>query len=75
MYGQRRLKADLGLTRQFLHAYRLALKHPVTGEDLFFVDAPPEDLASRLAGLAEYSAGRTAAGDEVFALLDEASAG
>ena len=70
VYGQRRLKADLGLTRQFLHAYRLALKHPVTGEDLCFVDAPPEDLASRLAALAEYSAGRTAAGDEVFALLD-----
>jgi 23S rRNA pseudouridine1911/1915/1917 synthase len=70
VYGQRRLKADLGLTRQFLHAYRLALTHPVTGEELFFVDAPPEDLASRLRGLAEYSAGRTAAGDEVFELLD-----
>ena len=32
VYGQRRLKADLGLERQFLHAYRLELEHPVTGE-------------------------------------------
>ena len=70
VYGQRKLKADLGLTRQFLHAYRLSLTHPVTGEELFLIDAPPEDLASRLAGLAEYSAGRTEAGDEVFALLE-----
>jgi 23S rRNA pseudouridine1911/1915/1917 synthase len=70
VYGQRRLKADLGLTRQFLHSYRLALRHPVTEEELFIVDVPPPDLMSRLAGLAEYSAGRTAAGDEVVALLD-----
>jgi len=74
VYGQRKLKADLGLTRQFLHAYRLALTHPVTGEDLLLVDPPPEDLASRLALLAQYSAGRTPAGDEVFALLESAAA-
>jgi 23S rRNA pseudouridine1911/1915/1917 synthase len=73
VYGQRRLKADLGLTRQFLHSYRLELKHPVTGEELRFVDALPEDLASRMSSLAEYSAGRTAAGDEVFALIDAAA--
>ena len=52
VYGQRKLKADLGLTRQFLHAYRLSLVHPVTGEELFLIDPPPEDLASRLKGLA-----------------------
>ena len=73
VYGQSRLRADLGLTRQFLHAYRLALTHPVTEEGLLFIDPLPEDLASRLAGLAEYSAGRTSAGDEVFALLDAAA--
>ncbi len=73
VYGQRRLKADLGLTRQFLHSYRLELTHPVTGEPLFFVDPPPEDLSSRLAGLGEYSAGRTAAGDEVIGLLESAA--
>ena len=70
VYGQRKLKADLGLTRQFLHAYRLSLVHPVTGEELSLIDPPPEDLSSRLKALGEYSAGRTEAGDEVFALLD-----
>jgi 23S rRNA pseudouridine1911/1915/1917 synthase len=73
VYGQRRLKADLGLTRQFLHAYRLALKHPVTDEDMLFIDPPPDDLASRLSSLAEYSAGRTSAGQEVYALLESAA--
>jgi 23S rRNA pseudouridine1911/1915/1917 synthase len=74
VYGQRKIKADLGLERQFLHAYRLELAHPITGEELRFLDPLPEDLASRLARLAEYSSGRTTAGDEVFALLDSASA-
>jgi 23S rRNA pseudouridine1911/1915/1917 synthase len=72
VYGQRRLKTDLGLTRQFLHAYRLAFKHPMTEAELLFVDPPPEDLASRLAGLAVYSAGRTSAGEEVYSLLESA---
>jgi len=69
VYGQRKLKADLGLERQFLHAYRLELEHPITGEPLKFVDSPPEDLASRLRQIEEYSAGRTPAGDEVFGML------
>lgn len=69
VYGLGRLKADLGLERQFLHAYRLELEHPVTGEPLRFLDPPPEDLASRLAHIAPLSTGRTAAGDEVFGLL------
>jgi 23S rRNA pseudouridine1911/1915/1917 synthase len=72
VYGQRKIKADLGLERQFLHAYRLQLTHPITGEELRFVDSPPEDLSSRLRTIAEYSSGRTEAGDEVFALLAEA---
>ncbi len=41
VYGQRKLKADLGLERQFLHAYRLSLTHPVTGEEMQFVDPLP----------------------------------
>jgi 23S rRNA pseudouridine1911/1915/1917 synthase len=69
VYGQRRLKADLGLERQFLHAYRLEFTHPITDEELRFVDPPPEDLASRLAQIESYSAGRTAAGDEVIGML------
>jgi 23S rRNA pseudouridine1911/1915/1917 synthase len=72
VYGQRKLKADLGLERQFLHAYRLELEHPVTGEKLTFLDGPPEDLASRLRQIEEYSSGRTAAGDEVLGMIAKA---
>ena len=71
MYGQRKAKADLGLERQFLHAYLLRLTHPITGEELSFVDPPPEDLASRLRQIASYSSGRTEAGREVYAILQE----
>lgn len=74
-YGARRARADLGLTRQFLHAYRLEFEHPVTGEHLRFIDPLPEDLASRLAAIRPLSIGRTAAGDEVFAEIAEASTG
>ncbi len=69
MYGARRLKADRGLTRQFLHSYRLALEHPVTGETLEFIDPPPEDLAALLEELEPDSMGRTEVGEEVFAAL------
>ena len=37
-----------GLTRQFLHAHRLAFAHPVTGTRLSFESALPADLASAL---------------------------
>lgn len=73
LYGAGRIKADLGLERQFLHSYRLELDHPITGAHLFLVDPPAEDLASRLERIAEYSVGRTAAGDEVFGLLEGVS--
>jgi 23S rRNA pseudouridine1911/1915/1917 synthase len=69
LYGARRPKADLGLERQFLHSYRLSLEHPITGEALEFVDPLPEDLARILAGIDDLSMSRTAAGDEVAALL------
>lgn len=40
--------ADLGLTRQWLHAVRLGFEHPVTGERVE-VEAPyPQDLVSSL---------------------------
>jgi 23S rRNA pseudouridine1911/1915/1917 synthase len=42
------LAAELGLTRQWLHAVRLGFDHPVTGERIE-VEAPyPEDLRSSL---------------------------
>jgi 23S rRNA pseudouridine1911/1915/1917 synthase len=71
IYGSAKVKADLGLERQFLHAYRLELEHPITGAKMRFVDPLPEDLQSRLDSLAPLSAGRTAAGEEVLALIAE----
>lgn len=68
VYGAQRAKADQGLTRQFLHAYRLELDHPVSGEHLRLLDPPPEDLQAILRALRSYSCGRTSAGAEV---LDE----
>lgn len=38
-----------GLTRQWLHAAKLTLDHPVTGERLVLESEPPEDLAGALA--------------------------
>ena len=71
LYGKGRLKADLGLTRQFLHSYRLSFEHPATKEVLSFVDPLPADLGSRLLELDDRSMGRTHAGDEVFERLAE----
>lgn len=69
LYGARRPRADLGLERQFLHSYSLVLEHPFSGARLGFIDPLPEDLASRLASIADLSMGRTAAGDEVAAAI------
>lgn len=71
IYGAGRPKADLGLTRQFLHAYRLELEHPMTKEPLTLIDPLPEDLESRLRSISDLSTGRTKAGDEVLGLLNE----
>lgn len=46
VYGQRR--ATHGLDRQFLHAYRLHVPHPETGEELAFESPLPGDLAAAL---------------------------
>jgi tRNA pseudouridine65 synthase len=43
------LREEFGLPRLFLHAERLALDHPVTGERLELDASLPEDLASFLA--------------------------
>jgi 23S rRNA pseudouridine1911/1915/1917 synthase len=44
-YGRR---LAYGLTRQFLHATRLAFPHPVTGEQVDVTSPLPEDLAAAL---------------------------
>jgi 23S rRNA pseudouridine1911/1915/1917 synthase len=69
LYGRNHPKADHGLDRQFQHAYRLSLEHPITGEKLDFLDPLPADLAERLRRLEPDSMGRTEAGDEVIKLL------
>ncbi len=66
LYGRCKAKEDLGLTRQFLHAYRLGLEHPVTSEMMLFTDALPEDLATALRSLADRSEGRTEAGESIL---------
>jgi 23S rRNA pseudouridine1911/1915/1917 synthase len=43
VYGGR---PALGMTRQALHATRLAFVHPVTGQSVGFDAAPPADFAS-----------------------------
>ena len=47
VYGWQK-KDNLGLTRQFLHSYRLDFTHPVTGERLHFEDTLPDDLQAVL---------------------------
>lgn len=46
-----KLAAELGLTRQWLHAHRLELPHPVTGEPVSIVSEYPDDLAHALGAL------------------------
>jgi 23S rRNA pseudouridine1911/1915/1917 synthase len=45
VYG---VAGDLGLERQFLHAHRLHLAHPFTGEELDVASPLPPDLAEAL---------------------------
>jgi 23S rRNA pseudouridine1911/1915/1917 synthase len=46
VYG---VAGDLGLERQFLHAARLAFRHPVTGEEIDCESPLPDDLGAALA--------------------------
>ncbi|MDO8880687.1 MAG: RluA family pseudouridine synthase [Coriobacteriia bacterium] len=69
LYGRNHPKADLGLGRQFLHAYRIAFDHPGTGERIDLTDPLPPELAERLLALEPESMGRTAAGDEVVPIV------
>lgn len=41
---EQKIAEDLGLARQFLHAYKLGFKHPGTGEWLEFESELPADL-------------------------------
>lgn len=51
VYGTAGSGRPVGLTRQFLHAYRLEFYHPVTGERVAFSADLPDDLKQALANL------------------------
>ncbi len=55
VYGRGR--PDHGLGRQFLHAYRLGLVHPVTGDALRFESPLPADLEEAVAAARARAAG------------------
>ena len=59
-------QSEMCLDRQFLHSWRLSFEHPITGEELSFVDMPPQDLQAILDGLADRSMGRTTYGRELL---------
>jgi 23S rRNA pseudouridine1911/1915/1917 synthase len=42
------VKGDLGLARQFLHAYRLRFAHPLTGDEIDVMSPLPPDLEAAL---------------------------
>ena len=46
------------------------MKHPITGEEMAFLDPLPQDLAEVLDEIKEYSSGRTEKGDEILGVLD-----
>jgi 23S rRNA pseudouridine1911/1915/1917 synthase len=74
LYGRRRLKDDLGLTRQFLHSYSLSLDHPVTGDRIELTDPLPSDLASALRGVSDRTDGRTEFGETVVPAISPTTA-
>lgn len=45
---KRESRGELELDRQFLHAYHLSFKHPITGQELTFTDELPRDLKKAL---------------------------
>ena len=69
LYGKGSERANLGLTRQFLHSWRVKFTHPVMGRDIELNDELPWDLAAAYDEIADRSMGRTEAGDEIIPLI------
>ena len=69
IYGRGNDRANLGLSRQFLHSWSLTFLHPSTGEVMRFTDRLPIDLHTLLEGLESYSAGRTPLGLEILPVI------
>lgn len=54
MYGaDPKFSANLGLTRQWLHAHKLGFDHPATGEYVEFISEYPQDLEYAVEALTE----------------------
>jgi 23S rRNA pseudouridine1911/1915/1917 synthase len=56
LYGPRKPRASFGLTRQFLHAYRLGFVLPSNGEWIEFESPLPDDLRAALEKLRTHAA-------------------
>ena len=69
LYGRRKLREDLGLTRQFLHSWQIGFDHPVTGERIELTEPLPADLKAAIELISDRTDGRTQRGDEVVPLL------
>ena len=69
LYGTGSERANLGLSRQFLHSWRISFDHPVTGEPIERRDTLPWDLAAAYEEICDRSMGRTEAGDEIVGQL------
>lgn len=72
LYGRGSEAVNLGLDRQFLHSWSLALDHPHTGAHLAFTDCLTWELEDALEGIQERSMGRTPHGEEVASKLEQA---
>ena len=69
LYGRKDERADRGLTRQFLHSWRVEFDHPVTGEHILLTDQLPYDLLDLLEDIQPLSMGRTEIGEQIIPLL------
>ncbi|MCL2756527.1 MAG: RluA family pseudouridine synthase [Coriobacteriia bacterium] len=70
LYGpQGRVKAQCGLTRQFLHSWHLRFTHPCTGALHELFDPLPAVLSDVLHALSSQSRGRTQAGEDILTAL------
>lgn len=69
MYGLGDEQKNLGLSRQFLHSWKLSFDHPVSKERIEITDELPKDLKSIYNTLEAYSLGKTAYGKKVFSEL------
>lgn len=69
LYGVGSERSNLGLTRQFLHSWRVSFDHPVNGETIECRDTLPWDLAAAYEEICDRSMGRTEVGERIIPQL------